>query len=259
LAPKIQTEESTVIKEAIDRLLQLAVPNQIELGDKLYVDKTMHVIAPAVPTELACSTLQGLVDLLNGSLEDAKAGPDLFIQIESPTEVSLMGRKSDEYGRRQVIATATYPKACTQFPFGSWLTTENFIIAAQSGFQRVKIQNDDGSFAKDLDYVLSVASKISAESTVSNDDDGIAQRVALKQGLVLREEKALQPRVSLAPYRTFAEIDQVVSTFIFRARVQGEAIQLALFEGDGGRWRLTAVAAIKAWLAVQITASPIIS
>jgi hypothetical protein len=56
-----------------------------------------------------------------------------------------------------------------------------------------------------------------------------------------------------------AEIDQIVSTFIFRARVQNSVVNLALFEGDGGRWRLAAVAAIKAWLASRITASPIIS
>ncbi len=181
------------------------------------------------------------------------------MHIESPTAAALVARESDEYGRRQVFARATYPKDCTTFSFGQWLNPENFIIAAQAGFQRVKIQNDDGTFAKDLDYVLSIASKITADSTVQHDDDGIAQRVALKQGIQLRTDAALQPRVNLAPYRTFAEIDQVVSTFIFRARVQGDAITLALFEGDGGRWRLTAVAAIKAWLSSQITGSPIIS
>lgn len=248
-----------ISKEAIDRILSLAVPNEITVGDKLYVDKHMTLIAPPVSATLPCSTLQGLVDLLNGKFEDATASADLLVQIESPTEVSLVGRKSDEYGRRNVIATATYPKACTTFPFGSWLYPESFIIACQQGFQRVKIENDDGSFAKDLDYVLSIASKITADSTVDHDDDGITQRVAVKQGVTLKTDVALKARVNLSPWRTFAEIDQVVSTFIFRTRVSNESPQLAIFEVDGGRWRIDAVAAIKAWLANQITGSPIIS
>jgi hypothetical protein len=91
------------------------------------------------------------------------------------------------------------------------------------------------------------------------EDDGVTQRVNVQSGVVLKTTMPLQPRVSLAPYRTFAEIDQVVSTFIFRARVFNSQVQLAIFEGDGGRWRLAAVAAIKAWLASQIKTSPIIS
>jgi hypothetical protein len=121
------------------------------------------------------------------------------------------------------------------------------------------IQSDDGSYAKDLDYVIRAASNIAAESGVTNADDGIAQRVEMRQGVVLKGETTLTPRVNLAPYRTFAEIDQVISTFIFRARPNGNAVTLALFEGDGGRWRLSATAAIKAWLSAQITGSPIIS
>jgi hypothetical protein len=248
-----------MIKEAIDKILSLSVPNQIEANGKLYVDKTLHLVQPPTPSGVDCSTLQGLVDLLNGNLEDAKSAGDLLVHIESPTKVALISRKSDDYGRRQVYAEAEYPKGCTTFTFGAWLNPENFIIMAQQSFQRVKIQNDDGSFAQDLDYVLKIASGISAESVASNEDDGLAQRVAVKQGVVLKTETSLRPLVNLAPYRTFAEIDQVLSQFVFRARIQGENVHLALFEGDGGRWRLGAVAAIKAWLSAQITGIPIIS
>jgi len=245
--------------EAIDKILEISAPHEITVGDHTFVDKQMHLEMPPILQHVCCSTLQGLVDLLAEEIEDIEAGPDVLVQIESPFRVALVSRKSDGYGRREYYAIASYPKECTTFKFGEWHTVESFIIACQQGFQRVKIQADDGSFAKDLDYVLSTASKISADSSVSNEDDGITQRVNVQTGVVLKAEMPLQPRVNLAPFRTFAEIDQVVSTFIFRARVQAGAVHLALFEGDGGRWRLAAVAAIKAWLAQQITASPIIS
>ena len=242
---------------AIDKILSLAVPNQIERDGKLYVDKSMHVIAPELPGALACSTLQGLSDLVAGGLDGFDLAT-LLVAIDSPREVSIIAKAADTYGRRRKYAVAKYPTECSTFKFGEWHSPEPFIIALQQGFQRVKIEGDDGKFSPDLDYVLGIASKITAENSMSHEDDGIAQRVAVKQGVSLKAEAVLKPLVNLAPYRTFAEIDQVVSTFVFRVRVQGEAVQLALFEGDGGRWRLAAVAAIKAWLATKTTGIPII-
>jgi hypothetical protein len=246
--------------DAIDKIVSIAAPHEITVGASQFVDKVMHHLVEPPEPAVACSTLQGLVDLLKAGVNGAAAGKDVLVHIASPHLVRLIAREDDGAGRRQEYAVATYPKECPTFTFGAWFSTENFIIAVQQGFQRVMLQSDDGTFAKDLDYVLKVTSKISADSSVANEDDGVTQRVNVQTGVVLKETAQLQPRVALAPYRTFAEIDQIVSTFIFRARVGADGgVQLALFEGDGGRWRLAAVAAIKAWLATQITDSPIIS
>lgn len=152
------------------------------------------------------------------------------------------------------------PKLITPFKFGMWMDPESFVIGCQSGFQRTKIENEDGTFAADLDYVLKVASNITAEAIDTSEDDGIAQKVAMRRGVVLKEQTNLKPRVNLAPYRTFAEIDQQLSQFLFRARVGGESVNLALFEADGGRWHLSAVAAIAEWLNEKIAGKvPVIS
>jgi hypothetical protein len=248
-----------MIKEAIDRILGLAVPNFHEgEGGLEYSDKELTLIYPPSPKAVECSTLQGLVDLFVGNLDEANKKGDLFVHITSPTEVELLSRESDDWGRRRVWARTEYPK-CESFRFGSWLDPESFIIAAQQHFQRVKIENDDGSFMKDLDYVLGIASKISAENATEHEDDGFAQRVAVRQGVALKAETILKPMVQLAPYRTFAEIDQVLSQFVFRARAGNGAVTLALFEGDGGRWKIAAAAAIKAWLAPKFGDVPVIS
>jgi hypothetical protein len=246
-----------MIKEAIDRVLTLAVPNIHNVGDLEYSDKELKLIYPPSPRPIECSTLAGLVDLFTNELDQVM--PDhVLVHITSPTSVELISKDADLHGRRRVWASAKYPE-CKTFAFGAWMDPETFIISAQQHFQRVKIEDAAGTFAKDLDYVLGIASKISAENATEHEDDGIAQRVTVKQGVALRSETILRPLVNLAPYRTFAEIDQVLSQFVFRARVGSGSVNLALFEGDGGRWKLGAVAAIKAWLQPKFGDVPVIS
>src|SRR5579871_71149 len=244
-------------EKSIQKIIDISAPHTVEQDGLTYVDKNLTLLAPKVAPLVACSTLQGLVDLIAAGVDEIDQ-TDALLVIDDPRNLSLVSNKGDEFGCRKTFASCSYPKECSTFQFGAWMKPESFIIGVQQGFQRVKIENDDGKFAPDLDYVLGIASKITASNSVDHEDDGIAQRVAVKQGVALKAEAVLKPLVNLAPYRTFAEIDQVVSTFVFRVRIQGEEVNLALFEGDGGRWRLAAVAAIKAWLSGKVGTIPII-
>lgn len=248
---------ASVDADAIGKIAALAAPNIHEVSGLEFTDKSLTLIVPPEAKAVDCSTLQGFVDLFEVGLDLMKQD-EVFIQVASPTEVMIVSRESDTHGRRHVWAEATYP-GCECFKFGAWLNPESFLISAQQGFQRVKIETADGQFTPDLEYVLKIAANITAENATSHEDDGFAQRVAIKQGIVLKGDTILKPTVDLAPYRTFAEIDQVVSQFVFRARVGGESIQLALFEGDGGRWKIGAAAAIKAWLIKELPSAVIVS
>lgn len=249
-----------MIKEAIDRIIQFAAPNQIEKGGLLYVDKGMHLLREPVADPVEIQTLQGLVDLFDGQLDDMAKSGDVLFHVISSTSVEIISRETDDCEQRRCWARSTYPKLVKTFPFGTWLDPESFIIGVQAGFQRVKIENEDGTFAADLDYVLKIASNITAEAIDTSEDDGIAQKVAMKRGVVLKEQTNLKPRVNLAPYRTFAEIDQQLSQFVFRARVGENSVNLALFEADGGRWHLSAISAIGMWLSGKISQKvPVIS
>lgn len=248
-----------MITEAINRIIALATPNTILQGKLLYADKGMHLIKPPEVEPVAVQTLQGLVDLFQGELDDISKG-DVMFHVTNSTSVEIISRESDEFGRRRCWVQAGYPKLITPFRFGVWMDPETFVIGVQAGFQRVKIENEDGTFAADLDYVLKVASNITAEAIDTSEDDGIAQKVAMRRGVVLKEQANLKPRVNLAPYRTFAEIDQQLSQFVFRARIGGESVNLALFEADGGRWHLSAIGAISDWLTTKINGKvPVIS
>jgi hypothetical protein len=231
----------------IEKIEALAVPNFKEDGEYLYCDQELKRITdPAYPEAIQCSTLQGFVDLYKAGIDELK-DDDVLAQVVSPAEVRLLNRVADKFGRRKLTLACKLPQI-DQFQFGKWQDPGHFIISAQQCFQRVKVQNDDGTYAQDLDYVLSIASSITADQTASSEDDGISQRVGLKRGITLKAEAVLRPRVSLAPYRTFADVDQPLTLFIFRAKVEDGEPALALFEGDGGRWKITAAASIKAFL-----------
>lgn len=248
-----------MIKEAIDKILALAPPNSIEFNGHTYTDKTLNRLTPPEAGPVTVSTLQGLVDLYASDLDTVKSAGKVLVHVTSPTTVEIVSQITDTYGRRHLWVKAQYPSDIQKFPFGNFLAPENFIIAAQAGFQRVKIENDDGSMAQDLDYVLKTVSAISAGATQTSEDDGISQTVNMKRGIVLKGTDTLKSRVNLAPFRTFPEVDQVISQFIFRARGDEENIQLALFEADGGRWRLSVVAEIARWLSGKFGSTPIIT
>lgn len=64
----------------------------------------------------------------------------------------------------------------------------------------------------------------------------------------------VKPRVELAPFRSFPEIEQPVSSFIFRLR-GGDPVHAplcALFEADGRRWEHEAMQRVRAWLAERV-------
>jgi hypothetical protein len=53
------------------------------------------------------------------------------------------------------------------------------------------------------------------------------------------------------PYRTFRDIEQPISKFLLRLKLidtDGHIVGVCLYEADGGRWRNTAVQAIKEFL-----------
>jgi hypothetical protein len=54
------------------------------------------------------------------------------------------------------------------------------------------------------------------EHVSSSEDSGITQKVGMKTGAVLKTTETLRPRVTLAPFRTFREVVQPASEFIFR-------------------------------------------
>lgn len=225
--------------EAMQKTLDISNPTFHVVEDvngvqTTYSSKPVHQViaaSPKLPERVNISTLRGLENLVRAGLERQAYTDEYLLHVEDERTVSLKGKVSDEYGRRLQLVVAT-PVPFKQFAFGQWLGQEEFVIALASLFAETE----------DKAYVLHMASSLTNDATSNLEDDGFTQRATVKAGLRVKETVTLKPRVSLAPYRTFPEIEQPSSDFVFRARANGEqGPSLMLLEADGGRWKLEAI------------------
>lgn len=244
-------------KDVIEKLVSLAVPNEVQEEGLKYYDKPLTLLEPPIGKGVQVQNLQGLVDLFEMQV-DGMIKENVFVLVVSPIFVVLAHRSIDIWKRRQVYASANVPTGLLRFKFNTFMDPESFVIGLQTGFQRTLIEGADGSIRGDLDYVLRVASSIAAEGVNTSDDDGIAQTVSVKRGIVLKSQETLKSRVELAPFRTFPDVNQPLSTFLLRARGDDDSIELGLFEADGGRWQIDAMAEIAKWIKPKVWPAPVV-
>jgi len=208
------------------------------------------LLKPPAADDIEVTTLQGFCDLFVAKIENLDPAA-VLIHVESPESVVLIAAKSDQFGRRQKFIQATYGHKISGFAFGQYMPSEQFIIGLQSQFRP----------SEDIEYVQRIASNLKAELVGTSNDDGISQSATMRAGVVLKAEEKIQSRVSLMPFRTFVEADQPKSDFIFRLKSAQAGVppQCALFEADGGRWRIDAMANIAFFLREKIQNVPIIT
>lgn len=245
-----------ITSETIQKVLDVAKPEIHTITDERgivapYSTKPLHQVqakALPLPELVAVNTLAGFADLVRAKLEGADFANNFLIHIEDEITVTLKGRISDEYGRREELIKAQ-PVKFERFRFGQWHDQEAFAIALASLFAE----------SQDKAYVLSMASSLTNDATSNSEDDGFTQRATVKAGLRMKEQITLKPRVEMAPYRTFPEITQPVSAFVFRAKTMGETPALMLVEADGGRWKIQAMAEIRRAMEAMELGIPIIA
>ena len=101
----------------------------------------------------------------------------------------------------------------------------------------------------DKEVLLQYTGLVRDEAVKTTGDDGISQKVTVKTGVASVGEAIVPNPVILAPYRTFAEIEQPESKFIFRMK---EGPSAAIFVADGGAWKNDAILRIREYLQEQL-------
>lgn len=238
-----------MLQEVMDFLKKLGAikderPIVEKVGNDVYsvnADRTLgRIVLPAAPPrapEFGLSTLTGFADACAAKVDGLKA-EDTVVVVESFNTVSLVAVNGDSYGRRErwIRAVSDAPSI---FRFGEYYEPEKFIITAQAAFK----SNDN------LEALLALCSNLTAGSTVQVSDDGFSQTVVMSEGGVTRNSANLPPRLGLAPWRTFSEIEPVESNFLVRMRAREKQVpEIALFEVDGGAWKARTALAVKQWM-----------
>ena len=101
----------------------------------------------------------------------------------------------------------------------------------------------------DKTVLLQYTGLIKNEAVKTTGDDGVSQQVTVKTGVASVGQAIVPNPVELAPYRTFPEVEQPISKFIFRMQ---EGPRAALYEADGGAWRNKAILSIKEYLQEEL-------
>jgi hypothetical protein len=242
---------SDTLVEASGSLVE-ALAQEIREPQVVTVDDRQHLLIPegwkreqlpqplTFPPTVKVGTLLGLVGYLKEN-RDALALGGLVALVASPAHVDVFAPVQAPFGQRQWVACADLSLfGASGFPFGTWLDVEGFVIALQTHFVQTTPLAD----------LLKIAGNVKDETVRQLDDDGMTQSVVARQGAALVDNVAIPNPITLAPYRTFREVEQPESRFLLRLRSGGPT--WALFESDGGAWRLRAVELVRAWLAERL-------
>lgn len=213
-----------MLKEAIEKIISLAETKRFEIGDETYTDKQLYRVVPPVdrPARITVNGLDSIVKLVRNEL-DMLTNLPVYIRVTGNRDVDVF-TAWDGYMVRDELYRATYDGPV--FSEG-WRDHQTAIIELQSGF----IQNAGTA------YLLDLLSSISKEDAVTSNDNGVTQEVTAHTGVALKQRVGVKPRVALAPYRTFSEVEQPLSEFLLRVDSDG---RIGLFGADGGKWKLDA-------------------
>ena len=224
-------------QEALKYLVNLGEEKDpiVKLEQGTFTKESLSRVKEAKASVLTVSTLTGLVDYIKSDLD--KLPEKLLIQVISPIEVALYSPLNADREREQYIsAEAILPDNVV---YDRFIGTEQFNIMLQSAFVDVGTKS----------ALLKYTGLIQDEAVKTTGDDGVSQQVTVKTGVASVGQAIVPNPVELAPYRTFPEVEQPISKFIFRMQ---EGPRAALYEADGGAWRNKAILSIKQYLQEEL-------
>jgi len=236
----------------IEELVRSAVDlNIIEIDGMQWTKARLErVLYEPKPATLCVASLSGLVDFINVNIDELDLA-DTVILIDSFKKVSLISATQGEALERARHIEAVVDPDLKVYPFEKYLEVEPFVIALRSMFEP----------SDDRERVIAYVSKVSGGTSFGLDDDGVTQIANVKKGVTgaLTAKETAPAIIKLRPFRTFRDVPQVESEFLFRMKLidtESQIVGAALFEADGGRWRNQAVQAIREYLTAYLPDGP---
>ena len=231
------------LKEALQFITKLKEegmePKVLEIGGDTYCNKDLvryHRFPMA--DRLGVNTLTALVDYIKGKPEELRES--MILHVVSPVYVRLYSGLIDERDREELMKADA---VVNEFRFNEYYDQERFLIELQANFLETP----------DLLTIMQVAGNIQAGTTANYDDDGVSQKTTIKTGIVNKTDVIVPNPVKLRPYRTFAEIEQPESSYVFRIMDTDRGPAFKLVEADGGLWKNGTMQKIKGYLEYELS------
>lgn len=221
-----------MLKEFAQYLVSLKDNKTYEIHGDTYSDHELHRVAPHIdrPETVRLNGLDSIAQMVRHELDMFENKP-VFIRIVDHRRIEVLTALDSTMGRDK-----PYVAECDAAEFRpGWFTQDEAIIKLRSEF----------ADTEDMAYLLDLCSRVSREDGVTSDDNGVSQTVSARQGVALKSVVGVKPRVILAPFRTFSEVEQPASEFILR--LDGD-LRIGLIEADGGAWKLEAKNNIASYL-----------
>lgn len=231
-----------MIKEALQYLVELGKAEEQTINGDTYSDKPLHRIDMYIPKANAIEmhTLTSLVDYIKSDVD--AMSEKMIVEVASPTKVNMYSQLDYNRDREKLVSVSA---RVPEFSFNNFMDQEKFCINLQS-----KFINDPQT---DRSLILKFAGTVEAGTVAEYGDDGITQKATVKTGIASKGDAIVPNPVKLRPYRTFLEVEQPISEFIFRMKQDKyDGINCAIFEADGGAWQIAATKAIKEYLQFEL-------
>lgn len=230
------------LKEALQFITKLKEesmePKVLEIGGDTYCNKDLvryHRFPMA--DRLGVNTPTALVDYIKGKPEELRES--MILHVVSPVYVRLYSGLIDERDREELMKADA---VVNEFRFNEYYDQERFLIELQANFLETP----------DLLTIMQVAGNIKSGTTANYSDDGVSQKTTVKMGVELNDVIVPNP-VRLRPYRTFAEIEQPESSYVFRIKDTDRGPAFKLVEADGGLWKNGTMQKIKEYLEYELS------
>ena len=231
------------LKDALEYVVRLRKPEIMEINGEEYSDKQLHRICHNPKADrIKMTTLTSLVEYIKANIDIMSE--KMIVHVVNPKRVILFSQLDDDREREYLVdVEAQVP----EFNYGSYIGHESFLIALQSKF----IDNPD------RELLLKFTGTVENGTVAQYGDDGVTQKATIKTGIASKGEAIVPNPVKLRPFRTFIEVEQPESAFVFRMK-QGElsGVACAIFEADGGAWKNAAMKNIKEYLQFELADLP---
>lgn len=224
-----------MLKELAQYITGLAVDAEktevIEVNGETYINGTR--LMPDTCNYKELNTLDAAIDFLHVTCRD---GDFEYPLIVATTYWNIEVYSSlDKYKKRNCILSVS-PET-PRISFNNYMDLEEFIIQLQTCFVDTNNKRN----------LLELISSFVESEKLEVADNGISQTVTVEKGAAVKSKDAVEvnPFVKLAAYRTYTEVTQPETMYLLRVK-QGNRI--ALYEADGGRWKLEAQKRVAGYL-----------